>query len=155
MIEVLKNNDDVGIVNPSSNSSCQFPGKLDIHTYAHTLKEFSGQFQELYRARAFAMVVKREVVDKIGYLDDIYGMGYFDDTDYSKRAQASGYKVVRAKASYVFHKESRSFSKVKEKDAIFSENEKKFSSKWGRPVRVAYVITGAGERGDAERLSGI
>jgi len=154
MIDILLENSDIGIINPSSNTSCQFPGRLDIDTFAKTLKRFKGEYQELYACRAFSMVVKRAVVVKAGYLDDAYGMGYFDDTDYCKRAQQLGYKTVRAKASYVYHKESRSFSEICRKNDIFTENEKKFIKKWGSQLRVAYILSNLGSSFEAERVSG-
>lgn len=154
LVSILAGNADIGLINPSSNTSCQFPGKLDIESYAKTLNALKGKYQELYRCRGFAMVVKKEVVDKIGCLDTTFGMGYFDDIDYSKRAQKLGYRTVRAKAAYVYHKGSQSFSKIKEKDDIFLANEKKFISKWGRQLRVAYVVPGDARRGsDIDRLS--
>jgi glycosyltransferase involved in cell wall biosynthesis len=142
MIDILRLHGDVGMVNPSSNTSCQFPGNLSIDDYAGSLKAFKGRYQELYTGRAFAMVVRRDVIRKIGYLDESYGMGYFDDTDYCKRAQRLGYKAVRSRASYVYHMESQSFSRIKEKDAIFLENERTFAAKWGRCLRVAYIVAG-------------
>jgi GT2 family glycosyltransferase len=140
LIDILRKESGIGIINPSSNTSCQFPGKLDIDAFAETLKALKGKYQELYTGRAFSMVIKRAVIDKIGYLDNVYGMGYFDDTDYCKRAQGAGYKTVRAKASFVYHKESQSFSRVREKSEIFLENEKRFISRWGRQLRIAYVL---------------
>ena len=153
MIDVLLSNDAIGIINPSSNTSCQFPGKLDIHTYARSLKHFKGKHQELYTCRAFAMVVKRCVIESVGYLDERYGMGYFDDTDYCKRAQKAGFRTVRAKASYVYHKESQSFAKIDRRNSIFAENEKKFISKWGKQLRVAYVLPGPGCPEETKRAS--
>jgi len=153
MIEILRGNRDIGIVNPSSNTFCQFPGRLDIDIYAGTLKALRGKYQELYACRAFAMAVKRSVVEKIGYLDTSYGMGYFDDIDYSKRAQGAGYRTVRAKASYVHHKVSRSFSGLEGKDKIFLENKNRFIAKWGRRLRVAYVLPAAASPRERERVS--
>lgn len=153
MVQVLRQNPAIGIINPSSNTSCQFSGDLSIDAYAKKLKAFKGKYQELYTCRAFAMIVKKEVIEKVGYLDEKYGMGYFDDTDYCKRAQSSGYITVRAKASYIYHKESQSFSKLKEKSEIFMENEKKFNSNWGRQLRVAYVLTGFGLPDEVDRIS--
>ncbi len=153
LIDILRKNSGIGIINPSSNTSGQFPGKLHIDTYAERLKGLKGEYQELYTCRAFAMVVKREVIDKIGYLDEIYGIGYFDDTDYCKRTQKAGYKTVRAKASYVYHKGSQSFSKLKEKKDLFRENENRFISKWGRRLRVGYVIPLIKRNKEAERIS--
>lgn len=154
MVGILREENTIGIVNPSSNTFCQFPGKLDIDSYAGTLKGLTGKYQELYAARAFAMVVKREIVEKVGYLDDTYGMGYYDDIDYSKRTQKCGYTTVRAKASYVHHKVSQSFSSIKERSKIFMDNEKKFISKWGRQLRVAYVLPGAPSAEEIDKISG-
>lgn len=153
IISVLCQNPKIGLINPSSNSSCQFPGAPGVDAYAEKLRAFKGEYQELYTCRAFAMVVKREVIEKIGYLNEEYGMGYYDDTDYCKRAQKAHFLTARAKGSYVYHKESRSFSKVKEKSAIFRENEKKFNSKWGRQLRVAYVLPGPVVGKSSERIS--
>ena len=153
MVDVTLKNKDIGIINPSSNTLCQFPGKLGIDEFAKTLSVFKNTYQELYRCRGFSMVVKREVIGKIGYLNEAYGMGYFDDTDYSKRAQAQGFLTVRAKASYVYHKESQSFCKIDKKNEIFLENENKFISKWGRQLRVAYVLSGILDKRDADRAS--
>ena len=83
------------------------------------------------------MVLRKEIVSEIGYLSGIYGMGYFDDTDYCKQAQKIGARTVRAKASYVYHKGSVSFSKLKEKGRILRENEEKFIKKWGRVIVAA------------------
>ncbi|MGB2706209.1 MAG: glycosyltransferase family 2 protein [Candidatus Omnitrophota bacterium] len=153
MVDILRKNDGIGIINPSSNTSCQFPGEMDIDTYAETLKTLKGEYQELYTCRAFAMVVERKVIDEIGYLDDVYGMGYFDDTDYCKRAQKLGFRTVRAKASYVYHKERQSFDKIKERSAIFSENEDKFIRKWGRQLRVAYILPVLGKTDEIKKIS--
>lgn len=153
MIEIAAANDDIGVINPSSNTSCQFPGEMSIDDYAETLKKFKGDYQELYTCRAFAMVLKKEVKEKAGYLDEDYGMGYYDDTDYCKRAQELGLRTVRAKASYVYHKESQSFSKIKEKSEIFSENEKKFIAKWGRQLRVAYVLPSVSSEAESKKIS--
>ena len=142
MVAIAEMDNLIGMVNPSSNTSCQFPGKMGIHEYAESLNRLKGTYQYLYTCRAFCMILKKEVKDRIGLLDENFGVGYFDDTDYCKRAQGYGYKTVRAKGSYVYHKESQSFAKIKKKDIIFSENEKKFIRKWGLPLRVAYIIDG-------------
>jgi len=153
MCDILERCPDIGIVNPSSNTFGQFPGDLGIDNFADSLKSFKGKFQELYTCRAFSMVIIRDVIKKIGFLDEGYEIGYFDDNDYSKRAQKAGYKTVRAKASYVYHKESRSFSKLKEKNDIFRANEKKFESKWGRRLRIGYIIPSINSEEEAFEIS--
>jgi hypothetical protein len=48
--------------------------------------------------------------------------------------------LSRAKASYVYHNESATFKVLKEREKLFKDNEKLYFSKWGRPVRLAYLV---------------
>lgn len=141
MVDVMEGYPQLGLVNPSSNTSGQFPGKDEsIDEYALGLRCFKGQIQELYTCRGFCMLLRRAVVEKIGILDEGYHIGYFDDTDYCKRAQEAGYRTARAKAAYVYHKENISFKELDDNEILFKNNEKIFFERWGRPVRVAYFI---------------
>lgn len=49
-----------------------------------------------------AILIKREVVDKIGVLD-LRFFGYFGDIDYGMRAHLAGFKLVCAKGAWLFH----------------------------------------------------
>ncbi|MDD5423586.1 MAG: glycosyltransferase family 2 protein [Candidatus Omnitrophica bacterium] len=140
MVDVAGSDPAIGLVNPSSNTSGQFPpdGK-GIEEYAVSLKEFRGQTQELYNCRGFCMLLKREVVEKVGLLDEEYGIGYFEETDYCRRAHGAGFSAVRAKAAYVYHRERATFDKLKDTKALFKANENIFFKKWGRPVKLAYL----------------
>jgi GT2 family glycosyltransferase len=50
-----------------------------------------------------ALLIKRSVIDNIGYLDDRY-FAYWEDTDYSIRSLKAGYKNVLCPESIIFHK---------------------------------------------------
>ncbi|MDD5440460.1 MAG: glycosyltransferase, partial [Candidatus Omnitrophica bacterium] len=152
-VRVLADSPDVGVANPSSNSSGQFPGRDGIHAYAEGLRKYAGTYQELYRCRGFAMVIKSSVTREVGFFDERYGQGYFDDTDYSKRVQKAGYKTVRAKGAYVYHLESRSFNKVKGVEQLFHNNEQMFNKQWGRYLHVGYAIRDFGTGGEAGEVS--
>ena len=144
MIKVMEANPQIGILNPSSNTSGQYPGEKSIDDYALGLKEFTGQIQELYACRGFCFLMRREVVEKVGLFDEIFDMGYFEETDYCTRAQKALFLVARAKGAYVYHKESATFKQLgKEKEVLFNKNEMIFFKKWGRPLKVGYFIEGA------------
>jgi GT2 family glycosyltransferase len=140
MVAVMEADPLLGLVNPSSNTSGQFPGEKTIDEYAEDLSQLKGQVQELYTCRGFCMLVKREVVERVGLLDEIYHIGYFDDTDYCKRAQRLGYRTARAKASYVYHKENVSFKTLRNNSELFDSNKRIFYERWGRHVRVGYIL---------------
>jgi len=141
MITVADSNQDIGLVNPSSNNLGQDPASISMDKFADSIKNLSGQFIEMGACLGFCMLIKKEIFEKIGFLDEIYGVGNFDDTDYSRRAANAGFSCVRAKASYVYHRVSSSFAKNKNFEEIFKKNRTIFEKKWGRPKRLLYVIT--------------
>ncbi|MFH1996337.1 MAG: glycosyltransferase family 2 protein [Candidatus Omnitrophota bacterium] len=138
---VMEANPEIGLLNPSSNTSGQRAGRTPIDRYAESLAAEKGNIQELYNARGFCMLVRRSVFEKLGPLDEIYHMGYFDDTDYCKRAQKIGFRTARAKGAYVYHRENRSFALRKDNSDLFRKNEEIFFSRWGRHLRVGYFIS--------------
>ncbi len=57
----------------------------------------------------FCVLIKREVIEKIGGLDEGFGRGNYEDTDFCLRAFLAGYTATVAKDSFVHHFGSRSF----------------------------------------------
>jgi len=53
------------------------------------------------------LLIKKEVIEKIGVLEEDYFL-YYEDTDFSLRAKNSGYTCVYVPASKIYHKISRS-----------------------------------------------
>ncbi len=145
MIKVAESDFSIGLVNPSSNNFGLRPPKgSTLEKFASGLAGESGRWTEMNACVGFCMLIKREVIDKIGYLDDEFGYAYFEDTDYSRRAQASGYKCVLARGCYVFHEEGRSGVFLRSKKDTFDRSANIFAKKWGKVLRVAYVLTKVG-----------
>jgi GT2 family glycosyltransferase len=65
------------------------------------------QIKEVGYLTGCALLVKREVVEKVGVLEDDYFL-YYEDVDYSLRIKNTGYKVVYVPKSKIYHKVSRS-----------------------------------------------
>ncbi len=87
------------------------------------------------------MLIKREVIEKIGLLDESYEVGYFEEADYCRRAQKAGYRFARAKAAYVYHIERYTFDKRADREELFAKNRKLFESRWGESLRIAIIIS--------------
>lgn len=144
MIKVAENFPGIGLVNPSSNNLGQRPAKgQSIEGYAETLKKASGLFEEIGSAIGFCMLIKREVIEKIGVFDEIYGMGNFEDTDYSRRAVKEGFLCVRACSAYVYHRQGASFGRDKVFDENFERNRQIYEFRWGRRRWIAYILNPA------------
>lgn len=142
MIKIAAENPGVGIVNPSSNNfGLRFGKGTTLKEFACSLRAQSGKWVEMGSCIGFCMLIKREVIEKVGYLDESYGYAYFEDTDFGRRAQKAGYKCAMAKGCYVYHAEGKSGRFLKDKDEAFRKSAEIFRGKWGIPHRVVYVIT--------------
>ena len=149
MIAVAASDAAIGIVNPSSGTLGQ--KLLDGQTpeqYATTLTPLRGQRIAMGAAIGFCMLITRGAKERVGLMDEHFGMGYFEDTDYCFRAREADFSCVRAKASYVHHKENRSFKDTwaskQAQDRHFDESRKKFVAKWGKLERQAYIVAANG-----------
>jgi hypothetical protein len=119
----------------------QKPGKgSSIEEYAMSIKNGPGAWEEIGSAIGFCMLIKRELIEKIGVFDEIYGMGNFEDTDYSRRAIKEGYLCVRSTSSYVYHREGTSFGRDKVFDENFERNRQIYEFRWGKRKWIAYVL---------------
>ena len=70
----------------------------------------SGQFDKKEQtdfASGCCMLVKKEVVEKIGYLDERYFL-YYEDNDYSQRAKNKGFKIFYEPKAFLWHKNAGS-----------------------------------------------
>lgn len=57
----------------------------------------------------FCLLVRREVLERLGGLDEVFGQGNYEDTDYCLRAFLAGYRTVLAKDCFIHHVGSASF----------------------------------------------
>lgn len=70
----------------------------------------------------FCMAIRLDVARQIGMFDPIYGKGYREENDWSRRAELAGYRHVLAANLFVMHKHGGSFSNT-EKNALSDKNE--------------------------------
>ncbi|MBI3802782.1 MAG: glycosyltransferase family 2 protein [Nitrospirae bacterium] len=74
-------------------------GDLDVGQYDKTV--------EVDRLSGCAMMVKADVIKKVGLLDPNYFL-YYEDVDWCVRAGKAGYKIVCVQTAKIWHKESAS-----------------------------------------------
>ena len=131
--------DSVGLVGPHSNF-VSGPQQIEV-SYENIAaldgfawdfgKAQNGVMVEVSRLVGFCLLIKRELIDAIGLLDEQFGIGCFEDDDYCLRAIAAGFRAVIAADAFVHRYGSRTFlgSGV---DAVapMRENHQKFLGKW-------------------------
>lgn len=84
------------------------------------LTENRQSFVEVPTGHGFCLLIKGEVLHRLGPLDESYGRGYGEENDFCARAAALGYKNVAAAGVLVEHKESLSFTG--EKPGLLASN---------------------------------
>ena len=68
------------------------------------------EFPRVPFVNGFCYVIKRSVIETIGYLDEeTFPDGYGEENDYSLRARDAGFVLAVADQAFVFHSKSKSF----------------------------------------------
>ena len=138
----------VGVLNPNSNSLGCFPAQgVSLEELAESLREkHKAEFIEMPFCIGFCMVIKREVILKAGALSTEFYPMFFEDTDYSMKARSAGFFIGMAKSSYVWHDEHKSFKQwPKKKEMTFVKSRSIFEKKWGRILRIAWIVNDINE----------
>ena len=80
-------------------------------------------------------MMPRKVFEEVGYLDENYGIGMFEDDDYCYGAKKAGYQMCIADDAFVHHYGSESFKKIddEERMKLFNRNKEYFENKWNTP----------------------
>ena len=143
MVDVAGRDRKIGVVNPFSNYGARRPfGKTWEEIGSQVYGKNKGTYVETAAASGFCFLVKREVIEKIGFWREEYGPGYFEDTEYSIRVIKNGYKIAIAQGAYVVHLERSSFKKAGSFEEIFRKNQRLFYNEFGRSKRLLYILTG-------------
>jgi len=77
---------------------------------ANAMRRPTGLFTPSYRTDFFCVAIQRNVWHQLGGLDSSFGLGYFEDFDFSMRLRAIGRSQVIAEDVFVAHVGSASFS---------------------------------------------
>jgi GT2 family glycosyltransferase/glycosyltransferase involved in cell wall biosynthesis/SAM-dependent methyltransferase len=132
---------NLGLLNPVTNNigneakidlAYTTMAEMAIAAKAYTLKHAKVRLA-LTGAAFFCVMLRRRVWEDIGELDEKYGMGFFEDDDYSMRARKKGYSLACADDVFVHHHLSASFNKLADerRKELFERNKRYFESKWG------------------------
>ena len=79
---------------------------------------FRNKIREVGWVNGACLLIKKEVIEKIGLLDEEYSPAYYEETDFEKRALNKGYKIFYAPKSIVYHKGGETSKKLNQ-DIIF------------------------------------
>ncbi len=93
----------------------------------------SGCVADIHMLAMFCVAFRRDTHEKIGSLDEQFGIGMFEDDDYSLRVKKRNLRVVCAADVFVHHFGQAAFKELIADgtyDPLFTENRRRFESKW-------------------------
>lgn len=95
------------------------------------IKENKEYYFETNKVGFFCVATRRDVVEKVGFLDEQFGIGMFEDDDYCLRVKKNGYKIVITESCFIYHKGSVSFKALtsEEYDSLSKRNKMLFFNK--------------------------
>ncbi|MCR8629688.1 glycosyltransferase family 2 protein [Paenibacillus radicis (ex Xue et al. 2023)] len=138
MLRCLYSGEDVGIVGPMSNFAS---GKQQITEPFTSVDDMaarmnqpdSAKWLEVGRIVGLCFLIRRELVNRIGLLDERFSPGHYEDDDYCHRAKQAGYRMLIAGDSFIYHHGSVSFQKENEQSVmqLIRHNRQQFIDKWG------------------------
>ncbi len=135
----LYSEDAIGAVGAVSN---HFENRQGVSFTYENLEEMHKKAQENNQSNplaweekafliGFCLLIKREVLNKIGLLDTHYSPGYIEDNDLSLRILKSGYKLMLCHDAFIHHELGTSFRQDLEKFyPILYKNRDYFYTKW-------------------------
>lgn len=138
MLHCLYSAEDVGIVGPVTNYAS---GKQQIDIPFTNIQEMADRYNrpnrkkwfEVRRIVGLCFLFKRELLNKVGYLDERFSPGHFEDDDFCLRVRQAGYRLFVAGDVFIFHHGSKSFTRQGEDSIkqLIADNKQKFVEKWG------------------------
>ena len=146
MLKHFSNDEAVGLVGPVTNSIGnearinvtytepeQMPAFADSYINAHMGEEYNHHGI----LAMFCLMISRELYNKVGPLDEHYGIGMFEDDDYSIASEKNGYRNVLAEDVFIHHFGSVSFKKLEDETyrKLFEQNKAYYEQKWGEKWR--------------------
>ena len=139
----LYSNENIGAVGAISNSCSngqQIPVRYEnMNQMLNLANEIyynnKGRYKYITRLVGFCYLIKKEVLNKIGLLDEIFTPGNYEDDDISLRIRQVGYELLLCEDTFIHHYGSASFNKdLNSFQSTLNINREKISLKWGFDV---------------------
>ena len=149
LITHFYSDEKIGMVGPRTNNIGN-EAKIDVsYNNMDEMIQFSEklyednrgvQYRDIRVLAFFCVAIKKEVIEKVGLLDEAFGIGMFEDDDYCERAKAAGYELVCADDVFIHHHLGATFDKepAEWKQNLFRKNKAIYENRYGKWIPHKY-----------------
>ncbi|MBI4353631.1 MAG: glycosyltransferase [Candidatus Omnitrophica bacterium] len=139
MLRVAAANPRIGLLNPSWKLHHETPAMFQRRV-AQRRHARETSYREVGECNGACLLVRRDVIERIGLLDEVYATGGMDDSDFSRRAALAGFLCVQATGAFVYHWENVTINTV---EGYWRQERPRtrqiFEERWGPPRHLAVV----------------
>ncbi len=114
LVKTFEFDEKIGIVAPAiinANGTIQNLGGFIKGYKITTDKIIDKQIKEVGHVMGACMLIKREVIEKIGLLDEVFSPYLLEDTDYCLRTIRAGFKIMSNRNVKLIHYKGQSINK--------------------------------------------
>ena len=134
IINCFDSDTKIGIASPIGSNSLEyyipiFKGYSVEQMNRLLNKMHKATYPTILSAEGFCFCIRRGVIKKQGFLDEIYGLGYHEERDFALRSLQFGWKNVLIDSLYVKHEGEGSFGTERRKEFI-NQNNEVFQTRW-------------------------
>lgn len=153
MVKHMENDEQIGMCGSVTNSigneakiRVNYTDETQMHefAYAYTALHMGEEFTGADRLAMFCTLIRADIIEEFGGLDERYAVGMFEDDDYAQVVTKAGKRLVVAEDAFVHHINNGSFGKMENSEyrKIFDANKKKFEEKWNTTWQMPHYREG-------------
>jgi GT2 family glycosyltransferase/glycosyltransferase involved in cell wall biosynthesis len=125
----------IGMVNPLSNELANLslpmaPGASYLAMNAFLERHHAGECFDVVTCVGFCLLIRRAALEQLGFLDEVFGTGYCEDSDLHMRLTTHGWRGVVAADTYIYHMSHGTFGTAAA-NASYQKNIQIFRQRWG------------------------
>ncbi len=133
----------VGLVGPVTNfagNEARIPVEYTdvdgINAWAlEYMRTHDGQSFDIAVLTGYCLLFRRDLLDKVGFLDEQFVIGMFEDDDFSRRVQQAGLRTLCCEDVFIHHFGRTSFARMDDAEyqRVFESHRALYETKWGKP----------------------
>ncbi|GAA3408562.1 glycosyltransferase family 2 protein [Paenibacillus hodogayensis] len=150
LLACLNGNERFGLVGPVTNYisgeqliETKYASMEEMHRFArNNNRSDSGKWSAVDRLTGFCVLMRRDVFQRIGYLDEGFEIGNCEDDDFGFRNRLLGLDLVIAKDTFIHHVGSTTIRTLtpEQFEEMYNRNLAFYSDKWGETHSLLHEV---------------